>query len=98
MKAVNEMICVNCSSEVDRDGWCPKCETGVTLPSVFSDCDISPESQMKAIAEHIHYPECWDTMAYPTLASAVCEITCCDPVQCSHPSRDEDQRNEGGEL
>jgi hypothetical protein len=24
----------------------------------------------------IHYPECWDTMAYPTLLSAMMEIGC----------------------
>lgn len=26
------------------------------------------------IAKEIHYPECWDTMAYPTLASALWEM------------------------
>jgi len=40
--------------------------------------------QLIRIATHIHYPEWWDTMAYPTLADAVCEITCCDPAQCTH--------------
>jgi len=40
--------------------------------------------QIIRIATHIHYPECWDTAAYPTLADAVCEITCCDPAQCTH--------------
>ena len=24
----------------------------------------------------IHYPECWDTAAYPTLASALWELVC----------------------
>jgi len=41
--------------------------------------------ELAVIARHIHWPECWDTMAYPTLADAVCEITMCDPKQCSHP-------------
>jgi len=27
------------------------------------------------IAGYIHYPECWDTMAYPTLASALWGIS-----------------------
>jgi len=40
--------------------------------------------ELEQIAKHIHYPECWDTMAYPTLADAVREITCCDPEQCTH--------------
>ena len=26
------------------------------------------------IRKSIHYPECWDTMAYPTLASALWEM------------------------
>ena len=30
-----------------------------------------------AIAEYIHYPECWDTMAYPTLEAAVDEMPPC---------------------
>jgi len=28
----------------------------------------------KEIAKAIHYPECWDTMGYPTLASALWEM------------------------
>lgn len=52
--------------------------------SLFAGCVTSLEGQIKEIALHIHYPECWDTMAYPTLADAVCEITHCDPKQCSH--------------
>jgi hypothetical protein len=42
------------------------------------------EKQVEGIAKHIHYPECWDIMAYPTLVDAVCEITQCDPEQCTH--------------
>jgi len=42
------------------------------------------EAQIDRIAKHIHYPECWDTAAYPTLEDAVCEITRCDPNQCRH--------------
>lgn len=42
--------------------------------------------QFAAIAKHIHYPECWDTMAYPTLYDAVREITHCDEKQCQHNS------------
>jgi len=52
--------------------------------SPFAGCVTSLEGQMKEIALHIHYPECWDTTAYPTLASAVTEITYCDPEQCTH--------------
>jgi hypothetical protein len=28
----------------------------------------------KEIAERIHYPRCWDTCAYPTLATALWEM------------------------
>jgi len=28
----------------------------------------------EAIAREIHYPRCWDTVAYPTLASALWEL------------------------
>ena len=38
--------------------------------------DINQENinQDKQIAKAIHYPRCWDTMAYPTLASALWEM------------------------
>jgi len=29
----------------------------------------------KQIAKYIHYPDCWDTVAYPTLASALWEMS-----------------------
>lgn len=33
------------------------------------------------LAERLHYPECWDTAAYPTLEDALWEM--CDTVfQC----------------
>lgn len=36
------------------------------------------------IATQIHYPECWDTMAYPTLFSAIWEIICWTDIGCSN--------------
>lgn len=45
------------------------------------------KKELDIIAKHIHWPECWDTMAYPTVADAVCEITMCYPDQCSHPEK-----------
>lgn len=32
------------------------------------------EDTNKELADAIHYPECWDTAAYPTLASALWEM------------------------
>lgn len=40
------------------------------------------------IAKAIHYPECWDTAAYPTLASALCEMFAffkCTNDDCAAP-------------
>jgi len=41
-----------------------------------------------SISELIHYPECWDTMAYPTLASALwemCDLTGAICPTCKKP-------------
>ena len=34
----------------------------------------------REIAECIHYPGCWDTVAYPTLASALWELIAWGPM------------------
>ena len=39
--------------------------------------------QLKAVADAIHYPDCWDTTAYPTLASAIQESVSCNPDCCT---------------
>lgn len=36
-------------------------------------------NEIEKLAQAIHYPECWDTMAYPTLLSALIEIGCANP-------------------
>ena len=41
------------------------------------------ENQDSDIASSIHYPYCWDTMAYPTLASALWEIASPVGMACS---------------
>jgi len=51
---------------------------------------------MAGIATHIHYPECWDTAAYPTVVDAVREITHCDPAQCTHVQQDGKQQDGEG--
>ena len=33
--------------------------------------------QIEDIEKAIHYPDCWDTMTYPTLLSAITEIHLC---------------------
>ncbi len=34
---------------------------------------VKQAEELQAIANKIHYPDCWDTMAYPTLLDAVHE-------------------------
>lgn len=42
------------------------------------------EDELKAIAKTIHYPDCWDTAAYPTLQDAITEVGC-NPECCTKP-------------
>lgn len=51
--------------------YCPECMA-----------ESEQEEFNKAISKAIHYPECWDTMAYPTLLDAIKEVGC-NPGQCS---------------
>ena len=41
------------------------------------------ESELARVKSAIHYPECWDTVGYPTLYDAVNEIGC-SPEDCTH--------------
>lgn len=41
----------------------------------------------KEIADYIHYPNCWDTINYPTLASALFEFVDLDTLQCTQCSK-----------
>lgn len=36
--------------------------------------DAGYENALLEVGKTIHYPQCWDTVNYPTLESAVCEI------------------------
>ena len=57
---------------------CEKCN--------YEESEWLPKSEEvvadKTLAEAIHYPECWDTMAYPTLLDALKEVGC-NPDNCS---------------
>lgn len=44
------------------------------------------EDEVKAIAEAIHYPACWDVMAYPKLIDAINSIGC-NPQCCIDQER-----------
>ncbi len=34
---------------------------------------VKQAEELQAIANKVHYPDCWDTMAYPTLLDAIHE-------------------------
>lgn len=40
------------------------------------------EGRLEDIALAIHYPDCWDTLAFPTLLDAIKEIGC-NPEHCT---------------
>jgi hypothetical protein len=40
------------------------------------------EQKLKDAAAAIHYPDCWDTAAYPSLMTALNEIGC-NPANCA---------------
>ena len=46
-------------------------------------------ADLKKIAEAIHYPECWDTTAYPTLYDAINNVGC-NPAHCTKKKEDLD--------
>ena len=51
-----------------------------------------PAAEMAEVARRMHYPECWDTAAYPSLVSALLEMASCS----DHPAvKDWDARAEG---
>jgi hypothetical protein len=40
------------------------------------------DAEIERLADAIHWPDCWDTAAYPTLPSALQEIGC-NPECCT---------------
>ena len=54
------------------------------------------QADISDIAMAIHYPDCWDTMAYPTLLSAINEIgcnpDCCTKIEPQQPDHVEGSR------
>ena len=56
------------------------------LLSLISDLVEESEKYLK-IARNIHYPDCWDTMAYPTLYDAINEcVGPCNIADCQKRS------------
>ncbi len=44
--------------------------------------------EIEAIKDLLHYPDCWDTIAYPTLLDAIKEMRGrCTNDDCDHKSR-----------
>ena len=46
---------------------------------------VASNRELSEIASTLHYPECWDTAAYPTLLNVVEEIFVCS--NCSRRSK-----------
>ncbi|MFL0802407.1 MAG: hypothetical protein K6L81_01730 [Agarilytica sp.] len=40
------------------------------------------KDKLRKVAESIHYPDCWDTAAFPSLFDALSEIGC-NPSHCT---------------
>lgn len=56
------------------------------LKAMLNETESESLAKMRAeavgpIAKTIHYPECWDTMAYPTLLDAISEMAHCNDCQ-----------------
>ncbi len=47
---------------------------------------VQADKDIQVLAEAIHYPDCWDTMAYPTLLSAITEVNHC--TTCANKYKD----------
>ncbi len=52
-----------------------------------------PQTTRDKLASQIHYPDCWDTMAYPTLEDALWEII--GHQECSECVRIKDEVKNG---
>ena len=65
------------SMAIDGTSWAKNVKV-LKLPHV----EQIVRNKLDRIAKAIHYPDCWDTMAYPTLLSAISEIGC-NPEDCS---------------
>lgn len=70
---------------------CPRCGMMGALEYMTKaqqrEIPLISAEQAKMIAEELHYPDCWDTMAYPSLFSAVYEISNCN--ECAQPTKRE---------
>ena len=80
-----------CYCESDNDGirstyfdqTCKDCVKRMTHPA--------PSNHLDEIAKVLHYPDCWDTAAYPTLEDAIIEAKSwahCTNEDCQCPTKD----------
>lgn len=63
--------------------WNKAKESLALMPSIIAEVERLSErqDQLQYIAKSLHYPECWDTMAYPTIWDAIIEMAACS--ECS---------------
>ena len=60
----SEVHCNVCQEELNS---CSICEGPLVVVR-------DHKQEIEDISKHIHYPDCWDTMTYPTLLDAIKEI------------------------
>ena len=78
-------------AHTDLRGWRPASLRDAIYRSVdrLAALTEQPAAPQQALADAIHYPDCWDTAAYPTLASALSEIAadfrCTNQDTCAAP-------------
>ena len=71
---VDEVI--DAGKDIVMDGYCSSFQGHIDfIIKAVNNHDALVE-ELQELSAAIHYPECWDTMAYPTLLSALTEIGC----------------------
>lgn len=65
----------------DYSEWCARMRRFVRLAATPQPVVVDCKNGQNKLAAAMHYPDCWDTAAYPDLASAVWEV--CTGMRCS---------------
>lgn len=72
-----------CPHGLIYEGQCKLCPPPHGTASEISDDKAVQANWLSKIRMELHYPECWDTVAYPTIFDALFEIAGCS--ECRPP-------------